>query len=199
MVKTKVYAEGGGRKAQNRACRRGFGAFLSKAGVAQGTVEVEARGSRGDAYNAFASDAGRGLPAFLLVDAEGPVTDPSPWRHLRDSDRWRRPNGTADNQCHLMVQVMESWFLADADALESFYGRGFRKQDLPRNQEVEDISKQDVLDGLARATRGTRKGSYSKGMHGFQIIELLDPEKVRKAAPHADRFIGAMTGSAGVQ
>ena len=48
MVKTKIYVEGGGRrKASSRECRRAFGTFVTKAGVAPGTVEVEACGGRG--------------------------------------------------------------------------------------------------------------------------------------------------------
>lgn len=193
MVKTKVYVEGGGKhnKKLNRECRRAFGKFLSKAeGVAPGAVEVEACGGRGDAYNAFKRDAGKGLPALLLVDAEGPVTAPSPWEHLK----WSRPSGIEDDQCHLMAQIMESWFLADADALESFYGRqDFRRQALPKNPKVEEVPKQDVLDGLSKATQHTKKGRYNKGEHSFEILEKLCPKKVRKAAPYADCFIRALS------
>lgn len=190
---TKIYAEGGGSKALNRECRRGFRAFLSKAGVAPGTVEVEACGPRGNAYETFSADAGRGSAGILLVDAEGPVTAQSPWEHLQASDGWSRPSGVADDQCHLMAQVMESWFLADTDTLESFYERGFQKQALPRNPNVEDVPKQDVLDGLGRATQGAGKGGYKKGADSFEILARLDPAKVRAAAPHAERFIQALS------
>ena len=193
MVKTRVYVEGGGRKALNRECRKGFGEFLAKAGVAPGTVEVEACGPRGNAYKTFSADAHRGLSAILLVDAESSVTALSPWQHLQANDGWNRPRGATDGQRHLMVQVMESWFLTDPDTLESFYGRDFRKQALPGNPNVEDVPKQDVLHGLVQATRYTGKGKYSKGKHSFGILERLDPAKVRKSSPHADRFIQAVS------
>ena len=92
-----------------------------------------------------------------------------------------------------MVQVMESWFLADADAVESYYGAAFRKQALPRNPNVEQVPKEDVLRDLDRAARGTQKGGYSKGKHGFEILDRLDPDKVRAASPYANRFLGTLT------
>ena len=192
MVKTKVYVEGGGHKALNRECRRGFGVFLAKVGVAHGSVEVEACGPRGDAFATFSADIRRGLPAILLVDAEGPVTAQSTWQHLQANDGWSRPARATDDQCHLMVQVMESWFLADVNALASFYGQGFRRQALPGNPNVEQISKQDVFNRLAQATRNSGKGSYDKGAHSFAILALLEPAKVRAASLHAERFIRAL-------
>ena len=71
-----------------------------------------------------------------------------------------------------MVQVMESWFLADPDTLKAFYGREFRAGSLPRNQNIEQISKQDVERGLKHATSVTKKGDYydNKGKHSFAIL-----------------------------
>jgi hypothetical protein len=57
----------------------------------------------------------------------------------------------------LMVQCLESWFLADKAALEKYYGRQFMNDNLPGNPNIEEIPKQDVVDGLKAATRGTDK------------------------------------------
>lgn len=133
-----------------------------------------------------------GRPAMLLVDAESPVTASGPWRHLRASDNWDQPDGATDDQCHLMVQIMESWFLADAGTMESYYGQGFRRQALPQNPNVEQVPKQHVLSGLDQATRQTPKGRYSKGKHAFDLLERIDPAKVRAASPYADRFISSI-------
>ena len=192
-MKAKIYVEGGGHKALNRECRRAFGTFLEKAGIASGTVTLEACGSRGNAYETFKKDASASLRAFLLVDSEGPVTAQSTWQHLQASDGWSRPMGTTNNQCHLMVQTMESWFLADAGALQSFYGQGFRRQALPGNPNVEQVSKQNIFNGLAQATRDTGKGRYKKGAHSFEILAKLDPAKVRTASPHTDQFLRALS------
>ena len=91
-----------------------------------------------------------------------------------------------------MVQVMESWFLADVDALESYYGQGFRRQSLPANPNVEEVPKQDVERGLERAARETGKEGYRKGRDSFEILGRLDPVKVREASEHADRFVKAL-------
>ena len=195
MVKNKLCVEGGGSKALNRECRKGFGGFLTRAGVAHGSVEVEACGPRGNVYKAFNADLGMGMQVVLLVDAEEPVTVPSPWQHLQASDGWGRPVGATDEQCHLMVQVMESWFLADA--LESFYGQRFRRQAFPANPNIEQVAKQDVLDGLEQATRDTGNGQYNKGKHSFELLAKLDPAKVRNASPYADRLIQVLGGESG--
>ena len=192
MVTTKIYVEGGGRsKVLNTACRKGFSNFIGKAGLAGNMPKIVACGSRGDAYQSFRKDQASGTAtAILLVDAEVPVTASGPWDHLKAADGWERPDGATDGQCHLMVQVMESWFLTDVDALQSFYGQGFRPQDMPKNPNIEMVAKQDMLAGLAQATRYTK--SYKKGSDSFQILEKLDPDKVRKASSYADRFIQAL-------
>lgn len=155
--------------------------------------DIVACGSRNVAYDRFRTAQAAGVNVMLLVDAEGPVTSAGPRQHLQASDGWDRPGGTTDGQCHMMVQVMEPRLLADADALESFYGQGFRPQSLPRSPAIEEVAKQDVLTRLAQATRNTRKGNYSKGKHGFAILEKLDLARVRKASGHADRLIWALS------
>ena len=192
MVKTKVYVEGGGRRSLNRQCRRAFRIFFDKAGIASANIVVEARGPRGEAYTAFRSDSDRSLRKILLVDAEGPVTAQTAWGHLQQSDGWTRPIGATDEQCHLMVEVMESWFLADKEALQAYFGQGFRMSSLPANPKIEQIPKQDVERGLDGATQGTRKGRYNKGAHSFEILESLDPAKVGNGSCHAERFVQAL-------
>ena len=130
---------------------------------------------------------------MLLVDSEGPVTAPSPWLHLKARDNWDRPNGATEEQCHLMVQVMETWFLADREALQSYYGQGFRERGLPpQNRNIEDIDKGDVLDILNRVARGTKKKSYNKGRDSFKILEKLDPAKVIQASGQASGYAGRL-------
>ena len=91
-----------------------------------------------------------------------------------------------------MVQLMESWFLADRSSLREYYGSDLHENSLPRNREVERVPKADVLDGLKRATRNTGKGAYHKGARAPRILEKLDPNRVRAAARHCDRLIGIL-------
>ena len=192
----KLYVEGGGdSKVLKTACRKGFRTFVEKAGLTGSMPGVVACGSRRNAYEKFeTAQAQKDKSALLLVDAEGPVTAKGAWQHLKERDGWDRPGGAADSQCHLMVQVMESWFLADRDALEGFYGQGYRSNALPSGQNVEQVPKQDVLKGLDRAAGNTSKGSYKKGAHSYEILATLDPARVRNASPHADRLIRALSG-----
>ncbi len=187
----KLYVEGGGTsKSLRTSCREGFRRFLEKAGLRGRMPRIVACGSRRQAYDDFvtAQRAGDGL-ALLLVDAEAPVEARGPWEHLERCDRWTRPENVRDEHCHLMVQAMESWFLAGKSSLIAWYGEGFQESALPANPRVEDIPKADVLDGLSRATRATQKGPYEKGRHGFEILARLDPERVKSAAPYARRFL----------
>ena len=186
---TTVFTEGGARGPLGKELRRALSKFLVRAGVELSDFLVTACGSRGRAYHDFCEAIRRREPAILLVDAEGPVTDASPWQHLRASNNWSQPSGATNNQCHLMVQVMESWFLADPDALQSYYGQRFRRQDLPANPDIELVSKQDVLDGLQRSAQNTPKRGYNKGRDSFKILENIDPQKVRIGSRHAERFL----------
>ena len=88
-----------------------------------------------------------------------------------------------------MVQVMESWFLADKEALTAFYGHNFRQRALPQRHDIEKVPKQDVFNGLKNATKGTGKRRYNKGSHSFAILAKIDPEKVMAASPYARRLV----------
>ena len=193
----RLYVEGGGdSKALRTECRRGFSEFLRKAGLEGRMPRIVASGSRGNAYDSFrtavsATSSNSGSP-MLLVDAEGPVTSAGPWDHLHERDCWVRPQGAGDEQCHLMVQCMESWFLADRLSLAGYFGNGFRESALPGNPAVEAIPKADVLDGIDQAARNTSKGGYSKGEHSFRLLAKVDPSRVTTVSPWASRFVAAL-------
>jgi len=196
MVATKLYVEGGGdSNALRTRCREGFTAFLEKAGLEGRMPRIVACGTRGKAYDHFCTalrQRGSGEFVVLLVDSEEPVPpDTGPWKFLsaRTGDKWDKPADAADDDVHLMVQCMEAWFLADKDALARYYGQGFAATALPGNPGVEQIPKDDVLQGLRNATRHTQKGDYDKGEPSFQILAVIDPSKVKNASPHASRFL----------
>lgn len=204
MVKIKLYVEGGGSsKALKGACRRGLRIFIEKSGLKGTMPQIVASGSRRNAYEDFETRH-RDAPnkdeiALLLVDAEEPVKKAHPWEHLKDRDGWNQPDGAAEDQCHIMVQAMESWFLADRATLGEFYGHGFQFNALPSNPQIEQIGKIDVVNGLIRASRSTTKGSYDKGRHSFEILEKIDPKKVMDASPYAKRLIETLFKLAGIQ
>ena len=91
-----------------------------------------------------------------------------------------------------MVQVMESWLIADKDTLRTYYGRGFRPSRLPDDPKVEQIPKGDVAKRLHDATRDTSKGPYHKTRHAPTILARVDPAKIRDAAPSCARLFHAI-------
>lgn len=187
----KIYVEGGGNKSKLRAeCRKGFSTFLEKAGFQGKMPKIIACGSRNNAYSLFKIAHNNNEICLLLVDAEEPIPARyKPWQHLKDRDGWSKPSNATEEQCHMMVLLMESWFLADKEALQEYYGQGFRADAIPQYNNVEIVPKDDVLDKLRRATRDTTKGSYKKGSHSFNILAILNPDKVKQASPYAKRFL----------
>lgn len=83
-----------------------------------------------------------------------------------------------------MVQVMETWIVADTDALEKYYGRGFRPNQLPRRQDLEEVSKESVATALERTTAETTKGTYHKIRHASDLLARLDPKRVKERCRH---------------
>jgi Domain of unknown function (DUF4276) len=170
--------------------------LIDKAGLTGRMPGIRACGSRQNAFESFeialAQSATSDDFPMLLIDSEAPATAANPWRHLQTRDGWVRPGRATDSQCHLMVQCMEAWFLADRQALAGYFGQHFQESALPGNPNVEAVPKLDLFDGLGRATRQTSKGAYSKGKHSFPILGALDPAKVEAAAPSAKRFLDTL-------
>ena len=196
-MKMQLYVEGGGNRSfLNTQCRKAFQAFFRKAGLEGNLPKVFACGSRQETYKDFcnALDAAQDDEfVVLLVDSEGPVAEGAePWLHLKSRDNWDRPAGAMDENAHLMVQFMEAWFLADRDALASYFGNGFNENPLPRQVEVEHVAKQDIERGLNRATRQCKRGRYHKGRHSFAILAELNPRKVTELSRHARRLINTL-------
>lgn len=168
--------------------------FLAKAGLRGRMPRVIACGSRSFAYRDFCT-ALRTHPhdvSLLLVDSEEPLPIPltTKWDFLHRRDGWDKPEAADETQVHLMVQVMEAWLLADHERLSAYYGANFNTNALPpRENALESLSKNVINDALARATKNTQKKSYSKGAHSFQLMGLVDPEKVKVACPSAKAFI----------
>ena len=188
LVKVCVYVEGGGPKAKDQAataCRKAFHLFLEKVLGDKPKPRIVASGSRDDAYHDFCRSLDNDPDTFavLLVDSEDPVVGGRTAKaHLQDRERhWT--GSMPEEQVHLMVQCMETSFLADKAALAKYYGNKFKESALPANPKIEEISKQDVMKGLVAASKSTKKGTYHKTNHGFDILEGIDPAAVRKASP----------------
>ena len=194
-MSVKIYVEGGGESdALRTACRRGFRTFFEKAGLTGRMPRIVACGSRNDAFDSFRqalSQARSDELPLLLVDSEAAVmAGQTPWQHLQSRDHWVRPSGADDHHVYLMVQCMEAWFLADPDTLASYFGAGFRRASLPPHSAPEILEKTDVMNALSSAShRASPKGEYRKGRDSFVLLGLLDPARVRRQCPGANRLI----------
>lgn len=198
----RIYVEGGASSSSKSDCRRAFRIFFEKV-ITPGSFQIIASGDRASTYKDFCI-AVRQRPSddvILLVDSEQEVKE-SVWEHLRsrEGDGWRRPSGVTENQAHLMVQVMEAWFLADKQALAEFYGQGFLIDAIPKTRDIESIRKARVYEVLAHATKNTKtKGEYHKTKHGFDLLERINPKRVREASAHAARLMNLLEEKAGTE
>ena len=84
-----------------------------------------------------------------------------------------------------MVQEMESWFLADPNLLENYFGRDFNAKAIP-GRPIEDIP--DPVGVLQLAVKNTKKGSYLKVKHGADLLARLKFTIVRQA-DNCDRLL----------
>jgi hypothetical protein len=130
-----------------------------------------------------------GAKVLLLVDSDGP-DDGNLIERLKRTTTWKlhAPKGIPAERIHWMVQVMESWFLADSAALKRYYKKDFKASAMPKRSNVEQIPKTDVFKVLKRVV----KTGYEKAAHAPKILERLSPETVQARAPSCKRFVKAL-------
>jgi hypothetical protein len=198
-VSVKVYVEGGGdSKDTIKRCNEGFARYCKNVAPNNPQPRFVACGGRKQAFDRFmtAVQASQdGETCVLLVDAEAPVATSTPVQHLHRRDGWDFP-ALSHHKVFLMVQAMESWFLADREALARFYDGGFLATSLPGSPtSIEAVLKDDLEPKLKHASKPTKtKGEYHKVKHGFALLALIDPVKVANASPHARRFNEFLSG-----
>jgi hypothetical protein len=191
-VNIKLYVEGAARHSDfDRAvCRQAFSEFFAAAGLQHRPRTVPC-GGRQPAYDAFVTAVKTRRPGelpLLLVDSETPMAPGmTKWRHLqtRPGDNWNQPEGAGEDQVFLMVQVMETWLIADREALQEFFKPNFKENKIPVWPQLEHVSKAAVYDALAGATAECGQKKYSKGQLSFQLLKGISPAKVEAACPHA--------------
>lgn len=211
MVKEiRIFFEGGGdRSDDKRRLKEGLHGFLREPIAMARRNRIHFNlipcGTRRKAYESFLTALNTHPGAFnvLLVDSEGPVPVTNPnssnheekyqaaWQYLRErpADNWSQLNKDHKKNCHLMVQTMEAWLLADLDGLQRFYGQGFAANSIPKTQNIESIDKPSLERTLKAATRSTSKGEYHKIDHASKLLkEFILPKKVCDAAGHCRHF-----------
>ncbi len=199
MVKEiRIYIEGDTKhKGKNTdiTLRQGFNSFfrelVDKAKSKNMTLRPITYGSKFETFKKFLDGKREYQNTFVLflLDSDAPIDeDETPKSFLQKQNPLWHLQEAEENQCHLMVHLMESWFFADKDKLAEFYGQNFNRNALTKNANVEKIKKSDVENHLANATKNTQKGEYHKTKHGAKLLEIINPQKVREAAPHCERL-----------
>lgn len=194
MVNIKIYIEGGGDgKDLDSRFREAWTKFFKAAGLS-GQMPRPVRGKgRKNTYDLFCtalehrkSDE---LP-LLLVDSEAALKkDHSVWQHLKSRDKWDKPNGANDEHAYLMVQVMETWLLADLEALQTYFGKNFKLNKIPAWTDLESVGKTVVFEALDKATAECGQKCYLKGKVSFEILGSIDPQRVTAKCPNSKRFL----------
>ena len=195
MSSITIYLEGGGDgKNTKSALRQGMDAFLNPLKELARTKSwhwklVACRG-RQQTYDKFSNAVSNGQTKgvfVLLVDAEAAVISNSPRAHLKARDCWDLRFAT-DDMVHLMVQAMETWIVADPDALAAYYGQRFLAKALPNAANLESVPRADIIRALEQATCRTQKGEYHKIRHASQILQRIDPQIVGQRCPACARL-----------
>jgi hypothetical protein len=202
-MEIKLYVEGGGKGSHKRATiklQQGFDSFFRELKDAAQNKKISFKiipaGNTQNTYDDFIFSVENSPQSFnlMLVDSDDAVTENETARQFLQSKykKWKLRK-VEDEQCHLMVQIMESWFIADVDALKIFYGKEFKESAIPKNKNVEAIEKEIIEKSLKTATVKTQKGEYHKIEHGTKILELINPQKIREAAPHCRKLFEAIS------
>lgn len=192
MVSVTIYVEGGGESRELKTrCREGFSKLIKKLGFGRRNPKIVACGGRGKAYdmfkNSITSATNDEFP-ILLVDSEDPVTS-DPWDHLRVRDNWDLPVGAEDDQAQMMATCMETWIMADHATLRDFFGACLRENALIQVNDLENRSRQELLDALISATNNCgRNRGYDKGSNSFTILAKLNPRLLEENLPYFIRF-----------
>jgi len=204
-LKIQLYVEGAGQKAADILLRKGFrGLIANDSGeeIARG-VRIVACGNTNNTYKDFCNgvhtNTGQNISFAILVDSDTPVaTTTDAWQAVAQFNGCGpRPAGAAADSAHMMVQVMESWIVADPANLKRFYGQNFNPGQLAVNPDIEQVPKDDILNGLKDATKNSKSGEYHKTRHGFDLIMQTDPKKLRARSFRAAQFLDYVRAKVG--
>lgn len=192
----KLYIEGGGQgQLLDTLFRQGWAGYFKAAGLGERMPAIVRGQGRQQTFDLFATAVANpreGVLPLLLVDSEDPIAEGhSVWQHLRERDGWKRPAGAADDQAFLMVQVMETWFLADRDLLRRYFGSALRESHLRQWPNLETVPKSTVLEALEMSTAACRK-PYSKGKVSYELLGQLSPAKVEAACTQAKALLSRL-------
>jgi len=182
----RIYIEGGDSAHGKAALRRGFNELLGdvkrRARAKGWDWDVIACGGRNQTKEHFlqARQDHPGSHVLLLVDADGTVTQ-SAKSHLVAS--YADLASVPDDEIHLTVQIMETWFVADPVVLAAYYGKGFLVKALSKHADLEQVPKAQVKDvtSTMRQERHRRASAIRSGTPSISCNESIRPRSGRDA------------------
>lgn len=187
-----LFLEGGGSgpdsKGLQARCREGFRTLLEKCDFRGRMPRLVACGGRTSAFDDFKTAHRNKAPGgyvAMLIDSEDPLADlEATWAHLRlrPGDNWQQPTEATDDQVLLMTTCMETWIVADREALRKHYGSKLQNSALPPLTDLEARGRHDVQDKLVHATRNC-SNAYTKGKRSFEVLTKLTPEVLEEHLP----------------
>jgi hypothetical protein len=185
--KTTIYIEGGGdSKELHTRCRKGFRKLLENCGFTGYMPKLVACGGRDSAFDDFKiahTNKSDSDYVAMLIDSEDPLDNLDIWEHLKRRDEWDKPLGSEDDQVLFMTTCMETWIVADRDALAKHYGSKLQKNALPLLNDLESRYRHDIQNDLFHATRNC-SNAYKKGKRSFDVLEKLSPDKLELYLPN---------------
>jgi hypothetical protein len=191
-VSAYIYIEGGSKgadsKYQKLRCQEAFHKLLDAMGFKGRKPRLVACGGRQAVYDRFVIEHSSRAASYVAmwIDSEEPMSNIElTWTHLENVStvpKWRAPCGAADDQILFMTTCMESWIVADRDALREHFGNELQESALPANLDLENRARHEVQDKLYHATRNC-SNPFRKGERSFEIFGLLSPTTLKQHLP----------------
>lgn len=183
-MEIRIYFEG------NRTLRGSFESFFSElrklAREAGSTIELVAAKDGPSAYGKAIRTHSQAWNIRLKDSEEAMPVNP-----LQLCER-HGINPAFVDRVFWMVELMEAWYLADPQTLAEFYGQGFRTNAIGNTEDIERVSKAEVMNRLREATTNTTKGRYDKVRHAPYLLERLDSRRVQTRARHCRQLFDSV-------
>jgi hypothetical protein len=195
-VSAYIYIEGGAKGADSKEvkarCQEGFHKLLERMGFKGRMPRLVACGGRSAVYERFVTEHSSNVAGYVAmwIDSEEPMANPdATWEHLRTVKTvppLPQPEGAEDIQVLFMTTCMETWIVADREALRDHYGHKLRTTALPPLARLEERKRHDIQNKLEQATRHC-SNAYRKGKRSFEILGRLTPATLENHLPSFGR------------
>ena len=138
-------------------------------------VKLIASGARAEGKSLAGKKLQPKATHFILKDSEKPIREATP----KNTFYW--------------IEVMESWFLADPNAIQKALGSCVNTSKVPQWTSVEKVAKADVFSKMSSLTKPCGTGKHYDHAHppklASRILRHLDRDTVQRKSPECKRFL----------